>query len=838
MRRPAGTGVITKHLILAGELLLLLHVVDLFQIEKTRGFVGLARLVVLAFVIHAFLPRAWKLPFFLLTTLVGIFQLLGPVNGCWLLGLGAGVILISHLPASRARIAVIAGAALVLGALRAGWIPNPVPMVVWPIFGSMFMFRLIIYLYDRRHERSPAPLLQRIAYFFLLPNICFPFFPIIDYAAFRKTYYNDEDYRIYQSGIGYMCLGIAHLLLYRLVYYNAAVPVTEVQNVGSLGRFLVTNYLLYLRVSGQFHLIIGTLKLFGFNLPRTHNFFFLASGFSDFWRRINIYWKDFMTKCFFYPLFKKLEKKGVPAALVVATGSLFLATWLLHSYQWFWLRGGFPLTLHEGLFWGIVGLCVVGNTLYEYRHSRKVRLTPQPKGLWRAIVLSLRVTGMFILMSVLWSLFTASGMTEWRSLWALPAQGWSQGAFWCIVTVVAALGIGTAVQFIRVRRPSVQARPERGLVRAAVPVCVFAALLTVAGHLPKLAGVSKRWVTTIRSVQQSRLNMEDDFRRLMGYYEGLVNVNQCIYPIEARWARPRDWMKIVDARMTQRSRPLVYELRPSIRLRHHGILLQTNQWGMRDKEYEKDKPEGTIRIALLGASEVFGLGVESDQVFEALVERWLNEDGNVPPGARFEVLNFSCPAYFALMRCLVLESKALAFNPDVVLYVAHWNDTDCVAEDIAGILSPEEKLPYPFLESVAERAGLSKSASRPMVRKRLRPYAEEILRGLYGRIVSACRDAHATPICVYVPLVGDQAIQGDWIRQKKETIIQVAKESGFKVIDLSGTYAGCSVDDLRLASWDNHANATAHRLVARRLYPALQEELKDLFPAEARVGVH
>ena len=75
-------------------------------------------------------------------------------------------------------------------------------------------------------------------------------------------------------------------------------------------QFLLATFLLYLRVSGQFHLIVGVLHLFGFRLPETHHLYFLASSFTDFWRRINIYWKDFMMKLVYYPSFFRLQRLG------------------------------------------------------------------------------------------------------------------------------------------------------------------------------------------------------------------------------------------------------------------------------------------------------------------------------------------------------------------------------------------------------------------------------------------------------------------------------------------------------------------------------------------------
>ena len=129
--------------------------------------------------------------------------------------------------------------------------------------------------------------------------------------------------------------------------------------------YLVANYALYLRVSGHFHLICGMLHLFGWNLPRTHDNYFLASSFSEIWRRINIYWKDFLMKTFFYPAFFLLRTRlpiqssrrdGI--ALFIAVLWAFFWTWLAHSWQTFWILGRFPFLLGHGVTWLIVGLLV------------------------------------------------------------------------------------------------------------------------------------------------------------------------------------------------------------------------------------------------------------------------------------------------------------------------------------------------------------------------------------------------------------------------------------------------------------------------------------------------
>jgi D-alanyl-lipoteichoic acid acyltransferase DltB (MBOAT superfamily) len=204
-----------------------------------------------------------------------------------------------------------------------------------------------------------------------LPNVVFPFFPVVDYSTFRRTYYNDDQHKIYQTGVDWIVRWIIHLILYRFINYYLTIAPEDVSNTPELVRFLITNFALYLRISGQFHLIVGILHLFGFGLPETHRLYFLASSFTDLWRRINIYWTGFMMKVFYYPTYFKIRQWGATSSLVLATAFVFFMTWFLHAYQWFWLRGNFLLTAPDILFWSILAMLVLANTLYDVGHSRK-----------------------------------------------------------------------------------------------------------------------------------------------------------------------------------------------------------------------------------------------------------------------------------------------------------------------------------------------------------------------------------------------------------------------------------------------------------------------------------
>src|SRR5258706_9667952 len=69
--------------------------------------------------------------------------------------------------------------------------------------------------------------------------------------------------------------------------------------------------------------------------------------------------------------------------------------------------------------------------------------------------------------------------------------------------------------------------------------------------------------------------------------------------------------------------------------------------GFRDREWTKEKPKGTTRIAVLGDSFVFGSGVDADARMTNLLEARL--------GGPTEVLNFGVPGYGTDQEWLLLK---------------------------------------------------------------------------------------------------------------------------------------------------------------------------------------
>jgi hypothetical protein len=387
---------------------LMLAVFKQFNIEG-RAFQMLVTFALVALPVHYYLPYRWKKHCFAAVSVAGLAWVFGLGAAGYVLVLGGLLIGLASLPVAwKVRASALAALGLGLALLRPESFDCGIPALVWPVLASMFMFRMIIYMYELKHARQREPAIDVVSYFFLLPNYCFLLFPVVDYRTMQRGYFARDIHAIQRSGLQMMFRGTTHLLLYRLVYHELLIPAEEVHNVFSLAGYLVCNYLLYLRVSGQFHMACGMLHLFGYQLPTTHHNYLLASGFTDYWRRINIYWKDFMVRIVFNPVVFHLKHRPQPLALGAATALVFLTTWLLHAYQSYWLRGTWGFSVPDALFWGILGVLVLVGVQRDAGRARGLR---QP-----LFVRTIKTAGTFATIALLWSLWSSPNIGAWFSM--------------------------------------------------------------------------------------------------------------------------------------------------------------------------------------------------------------------------------------------------------------------------------------------------------------------------------------------------------------------------------------------------------------------------------------
>jgi hypothetical protein len=562
------------------------------------------------------------------------------------------------------------------------------------------------------------------------------------------------------------------------------------------------------------------LYLFGFRLPETHHRYLLASSFTDFWRRINIYWKDFMLKIFYYPAYFKLRRLGTTPALILSTLFVFLMTWFLHAYQWFWLRGTLLFVWQDILFWTILGMLVVINSLYEAKHGRR-RTLGRTEWTWRrASTVALKTAGTFCVICVLWSFWTTESISEWLSLWTVVGARSSAELGASPMLVAAALIAGAVV------RRSGDGKPGTFPALRAVVVTMISLLVLLALGVERvytqLGPAAASFMQSLRSGSLSRL---DNAALERGYYENLFQVNRFNSQLWEVYAKqPANWLDNLNPALKRFTGGFAQvELMPSFVASTRYGALTINRWGMRDRDYELQPPPNAYRVALLGASTVMGWGTRDGETFEALVEDRLNRERAGAPFAKYEILNLGVPGYQPPQVMVALE-KALKFSPDAAFYVAPGREVSRAARYMVEVVQKRIEIPYPVLAGIVARAGLTPGMDEATALRRLAPFQREILSGVYRYIVDECRKRGIVAVWIFLP----QVREGSWQEETPE-MRRIAEEAGFVIIDLGDVYKNEPIDAIRLAEWDDHPSPRGHRLIADRLYAALLEKQDSIF---------
>jgi hypothetical protein len=99
----------------------------------------------------------------------------------------------------------------------------------------------------------------------------------------------------------------------------------------------------------------------------------------------------------------------------------------------------------------------------------------------------------------------------------------------------------------------------------------------------------------------------------------------------------------------------------------YGISI--NRHGMRYREVQQQKPAGVTRVAVLGDSFVWGIGVSDHDRFTEMVEK--------RSAGEFELLNFGVSGYGPVQHYLMFDEIVAGFRPDIVLV------TFCLGNDFA-----------------------------------------------------------------------------------------------------------------------------------------------------------
>ncbi len=796
--------------------------IKLFHIEENIRLIEIMPMVIGGFIIHSFLPSAWRLPGLFALTVGTIFWLLGLLDGVLLTGLGGLLFLLATLPISiKWRIILVAITGVVLIAMRIGWLPLHQSNLILPLLGTMFTFRMMVFLYEMQFEKSSAGFWKKLNYFFLLPNLVFVIFPVVDYTTFTRNYYSKPAYETYRRGLLMMANGIMHLLLYRLIYYYLLPAPSEIENIYNLLQFIIASYALIVRLAGMFHFAAGVICLFGFYLPPTFDHYFFASSFTDIWRRINIYWRDFVVKVFYFPIYFRLKKHAGLSMLFLATVIVFIINWLLHAFQWFWIRGQFPITWQDVIFWNLFGIAVGINAIIQAK-SKSKKPAPGEFHLSYAMKIALQVIGMFFTMAVLWSFWTSYSISEWLVMMAVSSTiSLSQG-IGILLSLMGLFATGVVVQYIQYKSTTQNGRFNLSDNTKLVLGSLFLLGLNLFG-MPRIhEPIAVKLELDISPILSTKLNTYDREQQYKGYYETLLvgnNLNSRLWELEVE-KKPDDWQQFSSLGVAKRRDDIMLkELLPNQIKPFKGALFTTNSLGFRDREYTFEKPSNTLRIALIGGSIEMGVGVNTDETYENLIENALNEQAILGDGIKVEIMNFAISNNHLFQNIKMFEEKASAFKPDIVIYTAHSNEAFRVLYSVFKANQNGRDLTYTYLKDIIKKGDFNLQTTESEFMLVMKDKDIELSMWGYEYLRDTVERSQAKLLWLYVPTLDDNEIPGE-----AEELQALLKAKGIMTLLIKDAYENQNTDVLKIAKWDSHPNKEGHRLLARTFMQKLKED--------------
>jgi lysophospholipase L1-like esterase len=290
---------------------------------------------------------------------------------------------------------------------------------------------------------------------------------------------------------------------------------------------------------------------------------------------------------------------------------------------------------------------------------------------------------------------------------------------------------------------------------------------------------------------------------------------------------------------------LAYELVPGVDRSEFGYHVVTNHHGLRSPPTTVTRSPGVLRIAAVGDSLTFGIGVDNDSTWPRVVERTLAAVLE-PQGLHCEVINFGVTGYSSNDEAKLIEGRVLAFAPDLIVIGYYLNDPEYEPiqqlhrlfheplwwehSHLLRLLSMQQRLWDLRHAGGGDLFRMLHLVDRPQWKSVLHAF-EEIHRSCAAKHVPVLVAVLPTSLGLVDPSIpapppDDKAvdISTPWTgwadypyREIDAQVVEAAERAGFEGFDLFESVSGAGFRPAELRYDDDHPNAEGHRLIGRAI---------------------
>ena len=260
-----------------------------------------------------------------------------------------------------------------------------------------------------------------------------------------------------------------------------------------------------------------------------------------------------------------------------------------------------------------------------------------------------------------------------------------------------------------------------------------------------------------------------------------------------------------------------------------------NKDGFRDFEYSLDKTKDTTRIAVIGDSFTFGMGVKNvNDTYPKVLEKELNE---LNLSKRFEVLNFGIPGYDSPQHLQTIKDYALKYKPDIIIIGYVLNDLP----NVEGLDVKYQKIELPFigfwLRSSSYLYYFLESRLNEILRSNSQDYNYESILGrlynssanknaskeIYKEIGQVAEDNNISIMIVTFPII--YKLDNYSFLSAHNHVKEFSNENNFLYKDLLGDYQKYSEHDLVVNKYDAHPNELGQKIAADAIFNFLKKRI-------------